>query len=497
MISLQAVALSLLLLVALHGVAGQNMDCALIVPPNPLTSKGLATPFYLTALNAANGPCNQVNSVQAAFVQGAIIDHSTGQISIYNPLVIDAGTTPLVKPITPSLPTNYTAALWFGFNGNSLTLMDTAGQPSSLEQGNCLDGGGNTYSIFGQYSYCNAPAFFTQAAIAVQLGLLPVPAPGFDKKGNVCPTVRHFGVVDQDQSDNVVTTYLTVTKNSVKSVVQNTAINRANFKSTMVVDINGSDNRLLDQFIYGAIGCTAWSAPDLADPGLTVAALPLNEIQASVWAFPPVARIPPNDPMVMNNGNYDINKLNSYRRSVLQFEVITVADADPTRYCANLYNVGAAYISAYKSLLLNGSSPDPAFPNLYNFLINRYMASVTNLNCVVLLGGKPSPLQAQFDQQTNTIQSESFTPASVATVSAVDTSSNSDLVTIVPSNMMTCTDTSGTTTSSSGFKFDAASFGVGLGAMLAVCVAVAGAVVILRKQKDFQTSKAKMAQTAI
>ena len=40
----------------------------------------------------AAGPCNEANGAQTAFVQGAIMTPATGQISIYDPLVVDAGT---------------------------------------------------------------------------------------------------------------------------------------------------------------------------------------------------------------------------------------------------------------------------------------------------------------------------------------------------------------------------------------------------------------------
>lgn len=69
--------------------AAVNGDCTLIVPPNPLTAQGLATPWQLVATNPNNGPCNQANNAQTTFVQGAVLDPVTGQISIYNPLVID------------------------------------------------------------------------------------------------------------------------------------------------------------------------------------------------------------------------------------------------------------------------------------------------------------------------------------------------------------------------------------------------------------------------
>jgi hypothetical protein len=100
-----------------------NMNCTLIVPPNPLTAQGLATPYQLTATNPADGPCNEANINQTAFVQGAVINPATGQISVYDPLVIDQGSTPAAAPVVPQLPANATVALWFGFNGNTLSLV--------------------------------------------------------------------------------------------------------------------------------------------------------------------------------------------------------------------------------------------------------------------------------------------------------------------------------------------------------------------------------------
>ncbi len=143
---------------ASHAAAAVNMDCTLIVPPDPLTAKGLATPYQLVATNAANGACNEANKGQAAFVQGAVIDPATGKISIYNPLVIDQGTQPATAPVVPTLPNNGIVALWFGFNGNNLTLQGTN---NSLAHGRCVNG--QQGSIFGQFAYCNAPTFFAVA----------------------------------------------------------------------------------------------------------------------------------------------------------------------------------------------------------------------------------------------------------------------------------------------------------------------------------------------
>ena len=46
--------------------ANPNPNCTLIVPANPLTAAGLATPYQLTATNAGNGPCNEANANQSA-----------------------------------------------------------------------------------------------------------------------------------------------------------------------------------------------------------------------------------------------------------------------------------------------------------------------------------------------------------------------------------------------------------------------------------------------
>src|SRR5579863_4265193 len=57
-----------------HAATTINGNCALIVPAHPLTAKGLATPYQLGAIDAANSPCNEANAMQTAFVQAAILD---------------------------------------------------------------------------------------------------------------------------------------------------------------------------------------------------------------------------------------------------------------------------------------------------------------------------------------------------------------------------------------------------------------------------------------
>src|SRR5947207_89834 len=100
--------------------ADPNMNCTLIVPAQPLTAQGLATPYQFTATHPANGPCNESNLNQSAFVQGVIYNPTTGTFSVYNPLVIDKGTRPAVQPTAPTLPKGAVVGIWFGFNANNL-----------------------------------------------------------------------------------------------------------------------------------------------------------------------------------------------------------------------------------------------------------------------------------------------------------------------------------------------------------------------------------------
>src|SRR5213078_2413628 len=116
-------------------------------------------------------------------------------------------------------------------------------------------------------AYCDAPAFFQAANDAVSAKKLTVPAPQTARDGLPCPTVRDFAVVDQDQSDNVISSYL-VFKDG--RTAPNTAANRAHFGDRATVLTNGSDNGLVDKFVDPALGCTPWTAPDLADPGSMV-----------------------------------------------------------------------------------------------------------------------------------------------------------------------------------------------------------------------------------
>src|SRR2546430_9236104 len=373
-----------------HAANAVNGDCTLIVPAQPLSAGGLATPYQLVATDPANGPCNEANAAQSAFVQAAVIDPATGKIAVYNPLVIDQGTQPAAAPVVPTLPNGGIVGIWFGSNGNTLTLQGTN---NGLQDGNCVNGVAD--SIFGQFSYCNAPAFFQTGNEAVKAGNVVAPPIGKAKDGLTCPTSRDFSIVDQDQSDNVTTFYLLTASGQV---AQDTQANAAILGGQGQVAKNGSDERLLT-VVDSALGCTPWTAPNLADPGQMVTALPLNEIQAAAHQVAPVALVPTRDPMVLVGTQSNLDKLNAYRAGVDQSLVQNLLAAGTKNYCTNLLAIAPQRLILDARFTKALASPDPAAANtLFTFLAQRFVTSyeANGLNCMKLLG-QPDPITVKTD----------------------------------------------------------------------------------------------------
>jgi hypothetical protein len=338
-------------------------DCTIMVPANPLSAQGLATPYRLT--QAAGAPkCSESNPGVQAFVQAAVVDPASGQIAVYNPLVIDQGSRAGVAPIVPALPAGGVVGIWFGYNGGVLTL---AGAGAS----HCVSG--IPGSAFGQFSYCNAGAFFRAANAAIAAGKLNVPALPTAKDGKPCPTTRDFMVVDQDQSDNVTTSYLIAANGTM---AQNTPANVKKMAGGKAI-VNGSDEGLVSRKMSAALGCPTWTAPDLADPAHTpVTALPLNELQAAAHQKAPIATVPTMDPMTLVNGQRNLAKLNAYRLGVDQLQLSSFNPALTTPYCKNLLSTGLPRIAQDKALLQVVTSPDAAVAtNLFTFLGARFQAT--------------------------------------------------------------------------------------------------------------------------
>ncbi|KAG0003659.1 hypothetical protein BGZ65_001472 [Modicella reniformis] len=362
---LPSVSITLLSIFASLALTEAKIDpgaCFLHVPKDPLTAKGLATPYILK-----KGNCDQTNPKQQVFVEATVYDPDTKTFGVYHPLVINEGTKPAIVPVPPKIPKNAVVALWFGANANSITLTGNIKA--------CVNGL-SSKDIFGQVAFCNAENFFK--VVHKTGGGDKIPPVGKDIHGNPCPTTRHFGIIDQDQSDNVITTYL----QSENRFAQATKANRKALQKNKFIEFaNGSDNALVAELIDPAIKCTPFKAPSLMETGVKLGSMALNELHASRQAAP-VALIPFANPMVLSNNNPSIPKVNAYRKGVDQPLIHHLSDANTKDYCRNYHKIAPSYIKSISKQLKKRPSPAPdAANNLLTFMGQRYAASWINLTC--------------------------------------------------------------------------------------------------------------------
>jgi hypothetical protein len=371
--------------------AAANVSCDIIVPANPLSARGLATPYQLTGtggMSPAQSGCTMANAANlGAFVQATILNTQTGQLSVYDPLVITKGTTPAVAPVVPVLPARYVATIDFGFNGTNLTLVGAT--RNALRNGLCVNGLG---SIFGQVAFCNGINFFAVAHRMEATGRLRVPSEGTSAKivasggalggGQNCPVTQNFDMIDQDQSDNVTSLYLL--NPATGQTAQDTAANAGNIPGSQTL-ANGSDNILLDGFIDPTLGCTPFQAPDLANNGQLTSSQALDELLSEKNPPAVPALVPENDEMTLSgNGQLDPAKTDLYREELGQAPISAANNRfdSPAEYCQNMVNLQAAFLAANQATLSTGPSPVAGVgDNLFTFMANRLSMSFTNLGC--------------------------------------------------------------------------------------------------------------------
>ncbi|KAJ1549489.1 hypothetical protein HK405_001161 [Cladochytrium tenue] len=347
--------------------AAADGACTVTIPANALSATGLSTPWVVSG-----GGCLQTADGMQTFAECTIVDTTNGNLFVYSPLVINKGQAH-VTPVVPTLPANSVVGCWFGTNGASTTLADN-NKGADLKTAACVNGDPNTAGdIFGQFAACNGAAFFTAAKAANPT----IPALGTGSNGKPCYTTRSFSIVDMDQSDNVISTYLL---DGNGKIGQKTTANA----KTLTTEINnGSDNVLLASFMRPALGCTDITTTDLADPnGAKVPSLALQELQANALQAAPIALVPPNDPMVVDgNGNIKTTKLNAYRAAVGQ-PTAAGSTTEATTYCQNYLDVGAPSIITDAKFTKGFSTPDAGNgADLFTFLGQRYEASWTGLGC--------------------------------------------------------------------------------------------------------------------
>jgi hypothetical protein len=403
-----------------------GVSCELRVPARPLTARGLATPWRLSGEG-----CTMANPQTRAFVQATIISPS-GALAVYEPLVADQGAAPAAAPVVPTLPSGAIVTIDVGFNGDNLTLIQRRWgrrlrDAFSLRRGNCVNG--LPGSIFGQVSYCNATAFYRAANAAIAAGTLKVPALGTASDGQPCPTTRSFTMVDQDQSDNVTTTYLLTASGQT---AQRTAANGAQLAGAVPI-ANGSDNALLDNFIDPALGCTPFTVPDLTNPGTSGTSQALDELQAAAGQQAPVALVPVNDPMTEVNGAFSIAKTNLYRAGFDQPPLAAGSSAaqNAQSYCQDLMTGQVASLQRDQAAFTAAPPADPAIGNtLFTFLAARLSGSFDNLGCASFGMTDPVTLTqdsngvaigAAFGAGTPTATVTSMSPAPVTPTAAAPT----------------------------------------------------------------------------
>ena len=347
--------------------AAASMNCTITVPANPLSARGLATPWQL-----GDGCSEATFGTEGAFVEATILSPS-GALQVYNPLVVTAGTTAAAAPAAPTIARGSQVIIDVGFNGTNLVL-----EGRGARQGNCVDALGQ--SVIGQVSACNAVGFYRMANAEIANGTLHVPATGTAKDGQPCLTTRSFAVIDQDQSDNVITSYLL---NGNGQTAQNTAANATAVAGAQTI-VNGSDDKLLAAFVDPATGCTPFTAPDTTDPAGTSGSQALNELSARVNQTGTIAVVPPNDEMTLVGGAFSIAKTNVYRSLVDQplLPGNTSATQVAAAYCQNMSNIQPARNQLDAAAEAAVGSPVAAVgSNLAAFMGNRLAMSFANLGC--------------------------------------------------------------------------------------------------------------------
>ena len=348
--------------------AAASTNCTVSVPANPLTVQGLASPWVLgDGCTWANG------GTEGVFIDATILAPN-GQIQVYNPLVINQGTTPAVAPTPPTIARGSQVILSAGFNGNALALVGRGAR-----QGHCIDAYGN--SLINQTPQCNAANFYRLANAEIAQGTLTIPPAGTGQDGQACQTTRDFALIDQDQSDNAVASYLF--DPATGHAAQATAANVAAMTGA-TVEQNGSDNGLLDKFVDPALGCTPFTAPNPTNPNGSSSSQALNELSARQNQKGMVALLPVDNPQLLVGGQFSLGKTNAYRMETDQPRLArnTSLDRNAAQYCQNMINIATSRLKLDAQFETDTASPVPDLgDNLADFLAARLSGSFDNLNC--------------------------------------------------------------------------------------------------------------------
>ena len=340
-----------------------NTTCDIIVPANPLSAQGLATPYQLTGpggMTPAQSGCEMSNAAKlGAFVQATILDPATGTLSVYEPLVVTQGTrpdTPGLKLNPPVIPADAVVTIDFEFNGTHL--VQVGATPTTLADAHCVSG--QAGSAFGQTSFCNGVNFFNAVQQAERKGFLKVPSPGTSNAivpsggdlgtGRSCPVISNFEVAGLDPGESVTTTYLL---NPLTGQTAQDNTTSLSYIAGATLLHGNSASAVLDQYVDPILGCTPFEVPDLSSANVPAFSEALDEIAAEAYPPKTAALVPETD-----------------------------KSSSPAMYCQNLVDIQTPFLAANQKLLATGQSPVTATAdNLLTFLANDLSVSFTRLGC--------------------------------------------------------------------------------------------------------------------
>jgi hypothetical protein len=172
------------------------------------------------------------------------------------------------------------------------------------------------------------------------------------------------------------------------------------------------------------LGCTPFEAPDLGNNDMPSSSQALDELLSAAHQPTPVALVPENDEMVLNNEDqFDAAKDNLYREELGQALIggQNNKTSSPAMFCQNMVDIQAPFLAANQALLSTGQSPVLGVgDNLFTFLANRLSMSFTNLSCqtfgltnpvTVTLDGAGAATAATLNTTKQTATNTGTTPA--------------------------------------------------------------------------------------
>jgi hypothetical protein len=330
-------------------------SCGIIVPADPLSARGLSTPYQLTGPSgtsaAAAGCILSASVARAGLVRATILDPATGALAVYTPLVVTKGTRPAAAPVVPDLPPG--AVVTIDFGAAAMALTPVGATSVALAQGHCVSGPSPASGpASGTVSSCNGAAFFTAALPLLRTGRLRVPSAGTSANmvatgggtgtGRDCPNVRNFEVAGPDQDVSV----------------------------------------LVDGFLDPAFGCQPFTAPDLARGNVPATSLALDELLAARHEPKAAALVPANELARDASGRLDPARTNAYRAELGQPPISARNDRydSPAAYCQNMVNIQSPFLAANQDVLAAAPAP-AASSTLLTYLASRLSTAFGRLGC--------------------------------------------------------------------------------------------------------------------